>query len=89
VQVTFAVVAGGGVVAGNTAATDGSGVARVGSWTLGSTAGENRLSATVASNPSISTTFSATARWPHWTVMVYMAADNNLAVPGILDIDEM
>ncbi|HEV8508873.1 MAG TPA: hypothetical protein VGQ48_00315 [Gemmatimonadales bacterium] len=26
---------------------------------------------------------------PFWTVLVYMAADNNLAIPGILDIDEM
>ncbi len=26
---------------------------------------------------------------PEWTVMVYMAADNSLAVQGILDLDEM
>jgi Clostripain family len=26
---------------------------------------------------------------PNWTIMVYMAADNNLAVPGIHDIDEL
>ena len=30
-----------------------------------------------------------TARLPYWTVMVYMAADNNLSVYGILNIDSM
>jgi hypothetical protein len=89
VAVTFAVEAGGGSIAGASAVTDGSGVARVGSWTLGATAGENRLRASVSANAGIFTSVSATARLPHWTVMIYMAADNNLAVPGIFDIDEL
>jgi hypothetical protein len=89
VGVTFAVEAGGGSVTGATAMTDAGGVARVGSWTLGPTAGENRLKASVTANAAISTTVAATARLPHWTVMVYMAADNNLTIPGILDIDEL
>lgn len=89
VAVNFTVEAGGGTVTGGTVTTDASGVARAGSWTLGPMAGENLLRATLTGNADLSTTFSATARWPHWTVMVYMAADNNLAVPGILDIDEM
>lgn len=89
VGVTFAVEAGGGSVTGASATTDGSGVARVGSWTLGATAGENRLRASVTANTAISATISATARLPRWTVMMYMAADNNLAVPGIFDIDEL
>lgn len=89
VQVNFTVEAGGGSVAGASTTTDASGIARVGGWTLGPAAGENQLRATVASNTDLSTTFAATGRWPHWTVMVYMAADNNLAVQGILDIDEM
>ncbi len=89
VGVTFTVEAGGGSVTGAAAVSDASGVARVGSWTLGTAAGENRLRASVTSNSAVSTTISATARLPHWTVMVYMAADNNLSVPGILDIDEL
>lgn len=89
VEVDFTVEAGGGSVTGGAAMTDANGIARVGEWTLGPTAGENRLRAAVASNTNLSTTFSATARWPRWTAMVYMAADNNLAVQGILDIDEL
>lgn len=89
VGVTFAVEAGGGSVTGASAVTDASGVARVGSWTVGATAGENRLRASVTANSGLSTTVSATARLPHWTVMVYMAADNNLSIPGIFDIDEL
>jgi hypothetical protein len=59
--VTFAVAGGGGSVTGATATTDASGVATVGSWTLGPAAGPNFLTATVqgggvADNP---VTFSA------------------------------
>lgn len=47
-QVTFAVTGGGGTVTGGTQATGADGVATVGSWTLGPTAGANQLTATVA-----------------------------------------
>ena len=47
VNVTFAVVTGGGSVTGATAATDASGVATVGAWTLGPSLGTNSLSASV------------------------------------------
>ena len=49
VQVTFAVASGGGSVTGGTATTNASGIATVGSWTLGSTPGTNNntLTATV------------------------------------------
>jgi len=92
VSVTFDVTAGGGSVTGASATTNSQGVARVGSWTLGATAGANKLTATVSGlAPKVS--FTATAKQAgglrKWTVMVYMAADNDLAVPGILDIDEM
>ena len=43
IAVTFTVEAGGGTVSSGTATTDASGVARVGGWTLGSVAGENRV----------------------------------------------
>jgi hypothetical protein len=66
VAVTFAATAGGGTVSGGATHTDANGVATVGRWTLGSGAGENRLTATVAGsgitgNP---VTFTATAVQP-------------------------
>ena len=56
--VTFAVASGGGSVTGASATTSASGVATVGSWTLGTTAGTNTLTASVASLPPV--TFTAT-----------------------------
>jgi hypothetical protein len=47
VAVAFAVVEGGGTVAGAVRATNAAGVAAVGAWTLGSVVGVNTLSATV------------------------------------------
>ncbi|HYH80756.1 MAG TPA: leishmanolysin-related zinc metalloendopeptidase, partial [Longimicrobium sp.] len=46
VSVTFSVAAGNGTITGATTTTDATGLAAVGSWTLGS-AGPNRLTATV------------------------------------------
>lgn len=46
-SVTFAVTAGGGSLTGGTAVTDGSGIATVGSWTLGPAAGVNTLTASL------------------------------------------
>lgn len=57
VSVTFAVASGGGSVSGASQSTDANGVATVGSWTLGTTAGENTLTATAA---GIVATFTAT-----------------------------
>lgn len=48
VPVTFAVTAGGGSQTGAMQTTNAGGVATVGSWTLGTLAGENRMSATAA-----------------------------------------
>jgi uncharacterized protein YjdB len=55
--VTFAVASGGGSVTGATATTDADGIARVGSWTLGATAGTNTLTAT---SGTLAATFTAT-----------------------------
>jgi adhesin/invasin len=70
VQVTFAVASGGGSVSGATPSTNGSGIATVGSWTLGPTAGTNNntLTATasgsgISGNP-VTFTASATAGAP-------------------------
>jgi hypothetical protein len=60
-QVTFAVSGGGGVISGGSAVTDASGIASVGSWTVG--AGANALTATVVDTGTVvgnPVTFSAT-----------------------------
>jgi adhesin/invasin len=59
ITVVFAVVTGGGQITGDTALTNASGVAAVGSWTLGTTPGANQLSATVDGLDPV--TFNATA----------------------------
>lgn len=67
IVVTFAVTSGGGTVTSATASTDSVGVAVVGSWTLGPTAGSNTLSATAGGTGAAGTvtgnpvTFTATA----------------------------
>jgi hypothetical protein len=62
VTVTFAITAGGGTLTGASVATDASGTATVGSWTLGPEPGANSLTATVASLPPV--TFAANASLP-------------------------
>src|SRR5437764_12036625 len=57
--VSFAVASGGGSITGASDTTDAAGIAAVGSWTLGDTAGTNTLSATVSGLPVV--TFTATA----------------------------
>ncbi len=57
-SVTFAVASGGGTVTGATALTNASGVATVGSWTLGTRAGADSLTASCAGLPPV--TFHAT-----------------------------
>lgn len=61
VTVIFSVDAGGGSITGATPTTAADGTASVGSWTVGATAGENRLDATVG---ALSVTFVATAMDP-------------------------
>ncbi|HEX2188410.1 MAG TPA: invasin domain 3-containing protein [Longimicrobiaceae bacterium] len=56
VEVTFAVASGGGSVTGATPRTDADGVATLGGWTLGTTAGTNTLTASVAAGPSATIT---------------------------------
>jgi hypothetical protein len=60
VTVTFAVASGGGSATGSPAKTDASGVAAVGSWTLGAGAGANTLTATSAGLTGSPVTFTAT-----------------------------
>lgn len=58
VTVTFAITGGGGSVTGASATTGSNGVATVGGWTLGTTAGVNTMTATVAT--IVPVTFTAT-----------------------------
>lgn len=60
--VTFAVATGGGSITGATATTSSTGIATVGSWTVGPIQGDNTLTATVTGvTPA---TFTATATCP-------------------------
>ena len=60
VTVTFAVASGGGTANGLTRTTNASGIAAVGSWQLGTTAGVNTLTATSAGLNGSPITFTAT-----------------------------
>jgi len=60
IAVTFAVASGGGSVTGATVTTGSDGVAAVGSWTLGTTAGANTLTATAAGITGSPVTFTVT-----------------------------
>ncbi len=60
VSVTFAVATGGGSVTGPSAKTNASGIAKVGSWKLGTAAGANTLTATSAGLTGSPVTFTAT-----------------------------
>jgi hypothetical protein len=60
VTVTFAVASGGGSITGGSATTNASGIATVGSWTLGPVAGSNTLTATSAGLAGSPLTFTAT-----------------------------
>ncbi|MEW5928542.1 MAG: invasin domain 3-containing protein [Gemmatimonadota bacterium] len=81
VSVSFAVATGGGSVAGGTATTDASGIATVGSWTLGTTAGSNTLTASAGGLTPV--TFTATATAGAATQLVLTAQPSATAQSGI------
>jgi uncharacterized protein YjdB len=59
VAITFAVASGGGTITGATTTTNSSGVATLGSWTLGPAAGPNTLTVTSSAIAGVSLTFQA------------------------------
>ncbi|HEX9310944.1 MAG TPA: Ig-like domain-containing protein [Gemmatimonadaceae bacterium] len=67
--VIFAVTSGGGVVTGANATTNSDGIATVGSWTLGTAAGTNTLTATSGSLPPV--TFTASGFDPCTTLQAH------------------
>jgi adhesin/invasin len=77
--VTFTVSSGGGSVTGADQSTDASGIATVGSWTLGEIAGENTLTATAGALEAI-VTATGTAGPP--ANMVKHAGDGQSATVG-------
>lgn len=83
--VSWSITTGGGSLSASSMQTDSNGEARV-TWTLGSAGGAQSASATVGSIAPV--TFQATAI-AYYTMLVYMAADNDLAVAGLKDIEEM
>jgi len=79
-EVTFEVTGGNGSVVGEADLTDALGVARVGSWTLGTVAGVNTLSATVTGAAPVD--FTATGLRGPATQVVVSAGDDQSAVAG-------
>ena len=82
VSVTFAVASGGGSVGGSPATTDASGIATVGSWTLGTSAGPNSLTASSTEVPNTTVTFNATATAGAAAEIAPNAGDNQSAAAG-------
>jgi adhesin/invasin len=77
--VTFAVTSGGGSITGATATSDSTGVAQVGSWTLGPAAGANTLTASVG---ALNVQFTATGTVAASATMVKHAGDGAGANAG-------
>ncbi len=81
VTVTFQVTGGGGSVTGESAVTNASGIAAVGSWTLGLSLGPNALSASIPGGiPAV--TFNATAAAPPPTRIAINSGDGQSAIAG-------
>jgi len=79
VTVAFA-VQGGGTVVNSTAMTNAAGIASAGTWTLGSTAGQQSVSATVAGLNPVTFTATAQARTP--ATVTAVSAPNQNGVTG-------
>lgn len=80
VSVTFAVVGGGGIISSTTSLTNSLGIATLASWTLGTTAGTNSISATVGSLAAI--TFSASGVAGSPASIAKSAGDNQTGIAG-------
>jgi adhesin/invasin len=78
--VTFSVTGGGGQVTGGSAIVGATGIARVGSWTLGTTAGANQLTASIGILAPVQ--FAATGTPGGATQVVVSGGNNQSAVAG-------
>jgi adhesin/invasin len=79
VAVTFVVATGGGLATGEEQVTDADGLASVGSWTLGTTAGENTLTATA---DDLIATFTATGVADVPSAITIVEGDGQSAAEG-------
>src|SRR5207249_2763159 len=79
VTVTFAVAPGSGSITGASQTTNASGIASVGSWTLGTTAGTNTLTATASGLTGSPVTFTATGTAGGAGSIAVNAGDNQTA----------
>ncbi|HTY06289.1 MAG TPA: Ig-like domain-containing protein [Gemmatimonadales bacterium] len=79
VGVTFAVTAGGGGLTGGTPVTNASGIAAVGSWTLGTAAVTNTMTATSGGLTGSPVTINATATAGNPKFMTVNAGNNQTA----------
>ncbi|PYO69270.1 MAG: hypothetical protein DMD69_03370, partial [Gemmatimonadetes bacterium] len=79
VTVTFAVAPGSGSITGASQTTNASGIASVGSWTLGTTAGTNTLTATASGLTGSPVTFTATGTAGGAGSIALSAGDNQTA----------
>lgn len=82
VAVTFAAAPGSGTITGANATTDASGIAAVGSWTLGPVAGANRLTATRSGLTGSPVTFTATGLTGSPVSIVVNGGDGQSATVG-------
>ena len=82
VTVTFAAGSGSGTVTGGSAVTDAAGIATVGSWKLGTTPGQQTLTAAAAGLAGSPVTFTATAVAPVPSALAGFAGNNQTTRPG-------
>lgn len=82
ITVTFTPTTGSGSVTGGTTTTDASGIATVGSWTLGTTAGGNTLNATVSGLGGGPIAFSATSTAGAAANIAVSTGNNQAAIAG-------
>ncbi|MDO8500245.1 MAG: Ig-like domain-containing protein [Gemmatimonadaceae bacterium] len=82
VAVTFVVSTGGGTITGATTTTNASGIATVGSWTIGTVAGPNTLTATSPAISGASVTFQAVGGAGPPTTVTAFAGNNQTGTAG-------
>ncbi|HYN82211.1 MAG TPA: GDSL-type esterase/lipase family protein, partial [Gemmatimonadaceae bacterium] len=80
--ITFAVASGGGTITGGAATTNASGIATIGNWTLGTTAGPNTLTASGSGLTPASVTFTATGGAGIPTTVAAFAGNNQTGTAG-------
>jgi adhesin/invasin len=80
VEVTFAIVSGGGALVDSVVVTGVDGIATLGSWTLGTTAGANSISATAPGLTGSPLTFTATGTPGDATQLVFTTQPTNTQV---------